>query len=99
MARSMMENIEEASRLRSACLRLPRVWTPIEEVRLEQFERFRAGDGQASVGALRVGLEDLFRRGQYLQMHQLAQRITVRDLEVDTYLSVAAQAVEQLNLG
>lgn len=90
-----MGRLALVSELREACLRLPRIYSPREVQHLETFEAFRAGGAEPSVRALRLGLEQLFRRGQYLQMHELAKRITVRDLELDTFLSVAEQAVEQ----
>lgn len=90
--------MREVSMLRAACLSLPRAYTPQERVRLDEFERFLDGGEEVSSKALRVGLERMFRRGEYLQMHRLAARISSHDLEVETYLNVAAQAVEQLKL-
>lgn len=87
--------IAEASEMRRVCLQMPRIYSARERRHLEAFEQFQAGGDEPSARALSLGLERLFRRGQYLQMQQLADRISVRDPDVETYLNVSAQAVEQ----
>lgn len=95
---TVRERIQLAAQLRNACLGLPRVYSARESELLRAFERFREGASEPAPAGLRLGLDRMFRRGEYLAMTQLAARITVRDLEVDTYLSVAEQAVEQEKL-
>lgn len=92
---SVSGRIAQAAELRALCRKLPRIYSEREQRLLREFEDFRAGASEPTERALFLGLERMFRRGEYLAMTALAARITISELEIETLLSVAGQAVAQ----